>query len=189
MRARDVMRACAMALCATLFLAGSASAESTDAPARRAIAPSFRVRSLAAEKLELERLRAKGPVLLDFWATWCRPCVASLPEIEALHRRFAARGLTVIGVSIDGPRNFAKVRPFASRLGLTFPIVLDEDGSLQEGFRVLAAPTSILVARDGTILRVRQGFLPGESAALASAIEEALGPAPGDSSAAAPPGP
>src|SRR2546422_4943348 len=60
------------------------------------------------------------------------PLSRSLPELETLHRRYRDRGLTVIGISVDGPRNFARVRPFAAKLGLTFPIVLDEDGRLQQ---------------------------------------------------------
>jgi peroxiredoxin len=159
-------------------IAGAENAPSLLA-GNRALAPGFKVRSLAGESLVLDRLRERGPVLLDFWATWCKPCVASLPELEALHRRFRERGLTVIGVSVDGPRNFAKVRPFASRTGLTYPIVLDESGDLQESFRVVAVPTSILIARDGTIARVQQGFRPGESAPLAAAIDALLGPAEG----------
>jgi peroxiredoxin len=156
-----------------------------------ATAPDFTVRRVDGGKLQLATLRREGPVLLDFWATWCKPCLASLPELEALHRRFAARGVSVVGVSIDGPRNFAKVRPFAARLGLTYPIVVDEDGGLQRGFHVLAVPTSILIGRDGVILSVQQGYRPGETELLAAAIERALAPAevappPGAAPAAAP---
>jgi peroxiredoxin len=143
----------------------------------RAMAPNFKVRTLEGQKLELSELRTHGPVLVDFWATWCKPCVASLPEIEDLHRRYSGRGLRVIGVSIDGPRNFAKVRPFVSRTGLTYPIVLDEKGDLQESFRVVAVPTSFLIGRDGTITRVQQGYRPGEITALGEAIEAQIGPA------------
>lgn len=143
--------------------------------ALRASAPNVTLRRAGGGKLELAALRERGPVLLDFWATWCKPCVASLPELEALHRRFGGRGLTVVGVSIDGPRNFAKVRPFASRLGLTYPIALDEDGGLQRAFHVLAVPTSILIGRDGAILAVHQGYRPGEGAQLAAEVERALG--------------
>jgi peroxiredoxin len=149
----------------------------------RAAAPNVTLRKVGGGKLELAELRARGPVLLDFWATWCKPCAASLPELEALHRRFADRGLTVVGVSIDGPRNYPKVRPFASRLGLTYPIVLDGDGGLQRAFHVLAVPTSILIGRDGAILAVHQGYRPGESAALAVEVERALGVAADSSSA------
>ena len=166
-------------------------ANASDAPSplagNRSLAAGFRVRSVSGESLDLARLRARGPVLLDFWATWCGPCVASLPELEALHRRFGPRGLTLVGVSVDGPRNFAKVRPFAARAGLTYPIVLDEDGGLQQSYRVLAVPTSILVAPDGSIARIQQGYRPGELAAMEKAIEALLpAAASGDTASAEP---
>ena len=143
-------------------------------PAEAPRAPRFQMKSVTGEKLDLDRLRQQGPVLLDFWATWCKPCLAALPELEALHRRFAPRGLTVIGVSVDGPRNFPKVRPFAQRLGLSFPIALDEDGSLQQRFQVRAVPTSVLISAEGRIAHVTQGWRPGETVALGRAITALL---------------
>jgi peroxiredoxin len=141
-----------------------------DAP----LAPTFTTRSVTGETLDLETLRAHGPVVLDFWATWCKPCLAALPELEMLRARFAGRGLTVIGISVDGPRNFPKVRPAARRLGLGFPIVLDEDGDLQRRFQVRAVPTSVLISPEGRMVRVTQGWRPGETEGLRAAIETLL---------------
>lgn len=138
------------------------------------LAPSFRVKSVTGQTLDLAELRSRGPVVLDFWATWCKPCLAALPELDAVHRRLAPRGLTVIGVSIDGPRNFPKVRPFAQRYGLGFPIVLDEDGSLQQRFQVRAIPTSVLISTEGRVVHVAQGWRPGETGTLEKAIEGLL---------------
>jgi peroxiredoxin len=134
----------------------------------------IRMRSVTGQALDLEQLRQRGPVLLDFWATWCKPCLASLPELEALHRTLGPRGLTVIGISVDGPRNFSKVRPFTQRLGLTFPIVLDEDGGLQQRFQVRAVPTSVLIGADGRVVRVTPGWRPGETAELERAVSALL---------------
>ena len=154
-------------------------------PAKLPAAPAarFRVTALDGTKLELETLRRRGPVLIDFWATWCKPCLASIPEIEALHRRLASRGLTVIGVSVDGPRNYSKVRPFVARLGITYPVVLDPDGRLQADYQIRAMPTTVLIDTAGAIAHVMQGYRPGEEARLAAAIEKLL-PAAADSAAA-----
>lgn len=164
-------------LCAVATPAPAAPPAATSGPSALAAAltgsasaPRFRVRSVEGASLELERLLERGPVLLDFWATWCRPCLAELPELQQLHARYAERGLTVIGISIDGPRNFAKVRPFVQRLGLTFPVALDEDGSLQQRFHVSAAPTTVLIDRDGRIARTTTGYLSGEGARLEQAV-------------------
>ena len=187
----------AVAIAAALLLgaigtrpAGAASEPSATAPSSNPassvsrvldaprIAPPFRVRTLDGRTLELAALTAAGPVVIDFWATWCKPCVASLPELEALHQRFAARGLTVLGISVDGPRNFAKVPQFVNKLSLHYPIALDEDGSMQERYQVAAMPTTIVIGRDGRMVLVHQGYDAGWSGAVMSAVEQVLGPDP-----------
>lgn len=155
--------------------------EGAIAAPRRMVAPGFHVRSVEGAWLDLAELLRRGPVLIDFWATWCKPCLAAMPELEMLHERYGPRGLAVIGISIDGPRNVAKVRPFANRLGLKFPIAVDLDGSLEESYQVRAAPTTFLIARDGSVVAVRQGYRPGETAKLAATIESLLEGARSDS--------
>ncbi len=152
--------------------AGAATATITLPERRRAA--DFRLASLNGGTLDLAELRARGPVVVDFWATWCKPCLMALPELNRLHERNAARGLTVVGVSVDGPRNFSKVRSFANRLRLGFPVAIDRDESLQQLYQVKAFPTTFLIAPDGRIAWTRQGYLPGDGEALARAVEALL---------------
>jgi len=146
------------------------------------LAPAFTVRSLEGQTLRLEALRARGPVVLDFWATWCKPCIAAIPELERTAKDLGPRGLSVVGISVDGPRNYAKVRPFVAKLGITYPVALDDDGALQEKYQVRSIPTTVLIDSGGAIVKVMQGYRPGESQTLRAAIE-ALLPAAADSSA------
>ena len=155
--------------CAALAMAVAIASHS-----RAAEAPAFHVRSVSGEMLDLDRLRAHGPVLVDFWATWCKPCLEEIPELQRLHRTYSARGLTVIGISVDGPRNFARVRPFASKLGITYPIALDADGSLSQRFAVRAMPTTVLIDRSGAMVRVTEGYHPGEIGSLEAAVRTLL---------------
>jgi peroxiredoxin len=160
-----------------LGLAGSPAAAGP-APLRGpAVAPVFRARDLEGRSLDLAALHARGPVVVDFWATWCKPCIASLPELERMRQALAGRGVSFVGVSVDGPRNYSKVRPFVARLGLRFPIVLDEDGALQEKFHVRAVPTTFVIDRDGRIAKVFTGYRPGEASLLRATIEGLLGSA------------
>jgi len=170
---RGFVRAFAFALILAAWPVAAEGPLATTPPA-----PPFKVKDLAGHTLELQKLLSHGPVLLDFWATWCRPCVESMPELEAWHRAYAAGGLTVIGVSVDGPRNFAKVGPFVASKGLTYPIVLDTDGRLQQLYQVLAIPTAFLIDTTGTIVRVRIAYRPGEGESFEAAIRALLNVAP-----------
>lgn len=137
----------------------------------------FRLRDLAGGTLDLETLRHRGPVLIEFWATWCGPCRAAFPELTALRDEFAGCGLTVIGVSTDGPRNAAKVRPFVARERLTFPIALDLDGRMQQLYQVNQLPTAVLIDTNGVIVASRVGFRAGDTA-LRENVRALCGPAP-----------
>jgi len=175
------LRAGALALVA-LALGFAPPGARAGALLEQAQAPAFRVRDLDGRELSLATLRARGPVLIDFWATWCEPCRAALAELEDWRRRWGPRGLTVVAVSVDGPRNVAKVRPFMARLKVGYPVVIDDDGRLQELYQVTQLPTSVLVDTAGRVVAVRVGYRRGDRA-LAERVESML---PADSTAGEP---
>ena len=181
MIARNRLRNALLIAAAIVTLAAPGRAAAQLAHAR---APGFKLESVSGAKLDLATLRGKGPVLLDFWATWCKPCLAAIPELEAIHKEYSPRGLTLIGVSTDGPRNFSKVRPFVARQGITYPIALDEDGDMQQKYQVRAMPMTVLIDTSGAIVHVSQGFRPGEGSKLRAAIMKLLPAMPAATEAA-----
>lgn len=97
----------------------------------------------------------KGKVLLvDFWATWCAPCVAAMPDMQKLQERYAEQGFSVVGVSID-EEGAKKVKPFLAKRKFTYPILLDMDTNAPtwKGFGVHAIPAAFLVNREGQIVQ------------------------------------
>ena len=118
--------------------------------------------------MSLDDYRGKV-VLLDFWATYCSPCVAALPELQALHAKQVSRGFSVVGVTVDD--RAALVQKATSRAKVTYPI-LQATPEVWNAYKVNALPALILVGRDGRILK-RYGGEADKQAMLAE-IERAI---------------
>jgi len=100
--------------------------------------------------------------VINFWATWCAPCEAEMPALQALHERYSERGLRVIGVNLG--ETAGAVRAWSDRLGLTFTLALDSFGRAAMDYRLRGQPTTVIVASDGRIVSIVYG--PADLAAL-----------------------
>lgn len=89
-------------------------------------------------------------VLLDFWATWCDPCVQEVPDLKKLQTNYSARGFSLLGVSLD--EETAEVGPFVKEYGINYPVLLSQ-GHPPKGYRLPGIPTAFLISRDGQITR------------------------------------
>ena len=112
-------------------------------------APDFTLKDLTGREVRLTDFRGKV-VFLNFFATWCVPCRAEMPAMERLHRNFRDKGLVVLAVDIQ--ESARTVRPFMRDLKLSFPALLDEDGSVAYMYSVRPVPATYLISRDGRIV-------------------------------------
>lgn len=166
-------------LVALLALATTAACTGAAAEAYRPIAVGEPAPAYAAPLLDAADSVRVGPgagaplTLVNVWATWCGPCKAEFPELEAIHRTYAPRGLRVVGVSIDHADD-ATVRDFVKDEGATFAIARDPEGRVRDTFMSLGVPESYLVGPDGTLLWRGIGAIPTGGAGLRGAIEQAL---------------
>jgi peroxiredoxin len=139
--------------------------------------PDFELESLTGDSVRLADHLGKDVVLVDFWATYCEPCLASMPHLDALYKKYKDRGFIVLGVSIDGPDSVAQVRTEAGKLGVSFPILLDQETRVVSLYNPkTSAPYSVLIGRDGHVRTKREGYSTGGVAALEADILAALGP-------------
>jgi len=119
----------------------------------------------------LQALQGKV-VYVDFWASWCPPCVKSFPFLSQLDHDLKDQGLQVIGINLD--EKIADAETFLTNYPVNFEIALDTDKQCAKDFGVVAMPSSYLIDRKGVIRHVHQGFRPSEAKDLRLAIEYLL---------------
>jgi peroxiredoxin len=135
-------------------------------------APEFTLLDLDGKSVSLSEKLKTGPVLLDFWALWCKPCLKSLPATEQIKKDYAGRGLTVIAVNTDSPRTSAKVKPYVKSSGFTFDVLMDPNNTLQRLYRFYRIPQLFLISQDGKIAYSHLGYVPGAEKEVVAAIEK-----------------
>ena len=120
-------------------------------------APAFTLVSLEGKKMSLADYKGKA-VLVNFWATWCGPCKLEMPWFIDLQNKYASQGFTVLGVSEDDGDK-AEVAKFASKMGVNYPILLENGGIGKAYGGVEYLPTSYYVGRDGKIVAESAGLI------------------------------
>ncbi len=118
---------------------------------------------------DLQELKGKV-VYMDFWASWCPPCVQSFPFLNQLDHDLKDKGLHVIGINLD--EKIADAQDFLAKNPVGFSIVADPSKQCAKGLEVMAMPTSYLIDRKGNIRHIHQGFRPGESEELRALITQ-----------------
>jgi len=117
---------------------------------RRKVNLNFSVKDINGKDVRLSQYKGQV-VLVNFWATWCVPCRIEIPSLNALYRDYKERGFVVLGVSVDS--EVPAIKPFASVMKMSYPVLVGagrED--LSDAFGPFVGfPTSVLVARDGTM--------------------------------------
>src|SRR5437588_4671618 len=153
--------------------AGSGSPGARDET--RVSPPDFELSTVDGKSERLSQHLGREVVLLDFWATFCEPCLAGMPHLDALYREHQKEGFVVLGIAIDGPESIAQVKTAVSKLGVSFPILLDQETRVVALYNPkTSAPYSVLIGRDGRILKKQEGYTTGDANAVDRDVLAAL---------------
>ncbi|RMH05365.1 MAG: TlpA family protein disulfide reductase [Nitrospirae bacterium] len=119
-------------------------------------APDFQLTDLSGERHQLSQYRGQI-VLINFWATWCKPCTKEMPAMQAAYERLKDRGLVVL--AINELEDVEKVRAHIAEYGYTFPVLLDPNNTVANLFGVYGLPVTVFVDRQGVIREYIKGGL------------------------------
>jgi cytochrome c biogenesis protein CcmG, thiol:disulfide interchange protein DsbE len=143
------------------------------APTTGFLAPDFTLQTTTGDTIQLSSLRGQ-PVIVNFWATWCPPCRAEMPEFEQIWQEYKGQTLMILGVNQG--ENAATVERFERTLvDITFPILLDTTAEIANQYDVVALPTTFFIDAEGQIQDVKIGG-PMDTAMLMDGVNQILDP-------------
>ena len=131
--------------------------------------PSGPISQMDGAKVSLGEQRGKV-VVLDFWATWCGPCRASLPGLNAMYKELKEKGMAAFAVDLEEPKE--TIAPVKAKLIPDVPVLLDEKSEVAKKYGVSGIPQTVVIGKDGKVKKVFIGS--GQEAKIKAAVEAAL---------------
>jgi len=161
-----------LSLAALVLRPGVAPASEINQAESTKLAPGWELPGLDGDTLRSANFKGKV-VVLDFWATWCPPCRAEIPDFIALQKKYAAQGLAVVGVSVDSS-SLKTVKAFAQEMGINYPVLLADDKTVAAFGGIEVLPTTFIIDRTGRIVKQHLGYTA--PTVVEDEIKKLLGP-------------
>lgn len=134
----------------------------------------FRLNDLDNTSRSFTELKGEKITIIDFWATWCKPCTKAIPELNKIYDSYKDKGVQIIGINCDGPRSINKVAPLASALQIKYQVLTDIDSEVMKDLNINAFPTLIIVNSQGKIVWLHEGFNSGDEKIIIEEIDKNL---------------
>lgn len=134
----------------------------------------FKSETIDNKELTFSEILQNGPLLVNFWALWCKPCRSEMKHLDAIFLKYKENGLTILGVNQDSPRSLAKVKAFVSTHKINYPVITDPNQEIFQKFNGQSIPLNVLFDKNGNVVFTHIGYLPGDEVALEKEIKTVL---------------
>ena len=134
----------------------------------------FKLKNVNNRLTSYSEVKGEKLTVIDFWATWCKPCIQAIPKLNKINEDFKQRGVRLIGINVDSPRNAAKVKPFAKTYKIAYSILRDPNSEVATDLNVSVFPTLYIINTNNEIVFSHEGFRPGDEILIRSELERLL---------------
>ena len=132
--------------------------------------PNLSFKLMDGEHTSLNELLKDGPVLVDFWATWCAPCKKEMIHLERFQQKYSKDGFKILAISTDSPKSMSKVKSYIRSKKYSFIVALDPNQQIAQKLNATLLPTSLLINQNREIVWFHQGYIPGDEVEIEKQI-------------------
>ena len=138
-------------------------------------APDFVLKDLDGKNFRLSENLEKGPVVMNFWATWCVPCIEEMKKVKKLYKEFSDDGVQFLAISVDDPKTVGRVKSFVKSHRYPFKVLLDTNNEVIRMFQGNVPPFTVVIGKNGKIVYTHVGYRRGDEKKLKEVIQNLIG--------------
>ena len=138
------------------------------------ISPNLKLTKMNGRSVKLGEYLKKGPVLINFWATWCSPCKKEMFFLDKFERQYKDNGLSILSISVDSQKSLSHVRSYIRANNYTYDVFLDPNRQVFKKLNGNLMPTNVLIDKDGKVLWRHYGYIPGDENNMDLQLRSAL---------------
>jgi len=137
-------------------------------------AQNFILENLDGDFVELDELTGDGPILLSFWATWCKPCIEEMRELNKIYNEYKSEGFNMVAISIDSEKSVSRVKPFIKSKNYDFTVLFDTNSEVARIYYAQTIPYSVLLDKNGSIVYSHMGYKKGDEKEIEKLIKSLI---------------
>ena len=138
------------------------------------VSPNLKLTKLNGRTVTLSEYLKKGPVLINFWATWCSPCKKEMVYLDKFERKYKDEGLSILSISVDSQKSLSHVRSYIRANDYIYDIFLDPNRQVFKKLNGNLMPTNVLIDTEGKVLWRHYGYIPGDEENMDLQLRSAL---------------
>jgi peroxiredoxin len=135
-------------------------------------APDFVLKDLKGKNYRLSEHIGEGPIVINFWATWCVPCIEELKQMKRIYKKYSGKGVQFLAISIDDPKTVGRVNSFAKSHKYPFIVLLDTNNEIITLYQSKVPPYTVIIDNEGNVVYTHVGYRMGDEKRVERELEK-----------------